>query len=64
MCNDYAFLVISQPTPTFLSLVQKAARDNHDKTISAKEQLPKLDFTSNCEDVQKELEKSYLNNVG
>jgi hypothetical protein len=44
-------LITSQPTPTFLGLVEKAARDTHDKTISVKEKLVKLDFTNSYEDV-------------
>jgi hypothetical protein len=47
-----------------LGLVKEAARDNHDKTISVKEQLAKLDFTRSCEEVQKEFKRSYLENVG
>jgi hypothetical protein len=38
-------LAISQPTPAFLGLVEKSARDNHDKTLSTKEKLAKLNFT-------------------
>ncbi|KAH8653949.1 hypothetical protein BGZ60DRAFT_158476 [Tricladium varicosporioides] len=56
-------LVISQPTPAFLDLVGKAARDTHDKTISTKEKLAKLGFTSRCEDVHKEFKKSYLDKI-
>jgi hypothetical protein len=59
-----ASLVISQPTPAFLGLVKKAARDNYDKTLSTKEKLAKLDFTYSCKDVEKEFKRSYLNNVG
>lgn len=55
--------ITSQPTPTLLGLVQKAARDTHDKTISAKEKLAKLDFTSSCGDVQMEFRRSYLDKV-
>ena len=58
-----ASLVISQPTPAFLGLVEKAARDTHDKTSSAREKLAKLDFTSSCEDVHKEFKRSYLDKV-
>jgi len=57
-------LITSQPTDIFLRLVEKAARDTHDKTISAKEQLVKLDFTSSCEDVQNEYKRSYQDKVG
>ena len=64
MSSREAPLVTSQPTPTFLGLVEKAARDTHDKTISAKEKLVKLDFTSRCEDVQKEFKRRYLDKVG
>ena len=64
MSSREAPLVTSQPTPTFLGLVEKAARDTHDKTISAKEKLVKLDFTSSCEDVQKEFKRSYMDKVG
>jgi hypothetical protein len=32
-------------------LVEKAARDTYDKTISVKEKLVKLDFTNSYEDV-------------
>jgi hypothetical protein len=60
----FASLAISQPTPTFLDLVEKAARDSHDETISAKEKLAKLDFTSSCDDMQKEFKRSYLDTVG
>jgi hypothetical protein len=56
-------LIISQPTSTFLGLVEKAARDTHNKTISAKEKLTKLDFTSSCGDVHKEFKGSYLDKV-
>ncbi|PMD28969.1 hypothetical protein L207DRAFT_574583 [Hyaloscypha variabilis F] len=56
-------LIISQPTPTFLDLVEKAARDLHDKTISAKERLVKLDLTSSCEDVCKEFKRDYLDKI-
>jgi hypothetical protein len=56
-------LIISQPIPTFLGLVKKAACDTHDKTISAKEKLVKLDFISNCEDVQKKFKRSYMDKV-
>jgi hypothetical protein len=54
---------ISDPTPIFLDLVKKAARDSHDKTISAQEKLAKLDFTSSCADVEKEFKRVYLSNV-
>ena len=57
-------VIISQLIPTFLGLVKKAARNIHNKTISAKEKLVKLDFTSRCEDVQKEFKRSYLDKVG
>jgi len=56
-------LAISQPTTIFLHLVKKAARDIHDKKISAKEKLTKLEFTSGCGDVQNKF-KSYLDQVG
>ena len=58
------FLSISQPTPTLLHLVGNAARDCREKTISAKDKpLTKLDFTSSCEDVQKEFIRSYQDKV-
>ena len=56
-------LIISLPTPTFLGFVKDAARDTHDKTISAKEKLAKLDFTSSCEDIHKEFKRDYLDKV-
>ncbi|TVY20232.1 hypothetical protein LARI1_G001642 [Lachnellula arida] len=56
-------LVISQPTITFLGLVEEAARDTYDKTISAKEKLAKLNFTSSCEEVYKEFKRSYLDKI-
>jgi hypothetical protein len=56
-------VIISQPIPTFLGLVEKAARDAHDKTISVKEKLIKLDFTSSCKDVYNEFKRSYLDKV-
>lgn len=56
--------MISQPTPTFLGLVQNAAADTNDQTISTKEKLAKLDFTSSCEDVHKEFKRDYLDKVG
>jgi hypothetical protein len=45
-------------------LVEKAARDTHDNTISAKEKLVKLDFIGSCEDVHNEFKRSYLDKVG
>ena len=57
-------LITSQPTDIFLRLVEKAARDTHDKTVFAKEQLVKLDFISSCEDVQNEYKRSYQDKVG
>jgi hypothetical protein len=56
-------IIISQLTPTFLGLVEKAACNAHDKTISAKEKLVKLDFTSSCKDVYNEFKRSYLDKV-
>ena len=56
-------IIISQPTPTFLGLVEKAARDTHDKTISAREKLVKLDFTSSYANVHNEFKRSYLDKV-
>jgi hypothetical protein len=48
------------PTDSFLCLVEKAASDCHDNTISAETKpVTNLKFTNNCENVQKELEKSY-----
>ncbi|KAF4625680.1 hypothetical protein G7Y89_g12484 [Cudoniella acicularis] len=62
-CRE-VLLVISQPTPLFLSLVEKAAHDNYDKTISDTNTITKLDFTGSCGDVQKEFKRSYLDSVG
>jgi len=56
-------LIISQLIPTFLGLVKKAACNIHDKMISAKEKLVKLDFTSSYEDVYNEFKRSYLDKV-
>lgn len=56
-------LIISQLILTFLGLVKKAARDTYNKTISAKEKLTKLNFTSSYEDVHKEFKGSYLDKV-
>ena len=57
-------LITSQLTLTFLGLVEKAACNTYNKMISAKEKLVKLNFTSSCEDVQKEFKRSYLDIVG
>jgi hypothetical protein len=51
-----------QPTSAFLRLVEKAARDIQDKTISAQEKLTKFPFTSGCEDMEKGF-KRYLDQV-
>jgi len=58
-------LEIWQPTDSFLRLVEKAATDCREQTISAKEKpVTKLKSTNNCEDVQKELGRSYPDMVG
>jgi hypothetical protein len=58
-------LTISPPTNHFLHLVEKAAVDCRDQTISAKEKpVTKLNSTNSCEDVQKEFKRSYQNKVG
>jgi hypothetical protein len=57
-------LAILQPTAAFLRLVEKAAYNNHNKTISAKDKFAKLDFTSSCKDIQEEFKRDYLDNVG
>jgi hypothetical protein len=58
-------LEIWQPTDSFLRLVEKAAIDCREQTISAKERpVTRLKSTSNCEDVQKELGRSYQEMVG
>jgi hypothetical protein len=58
-------LAISPPTNHFLRLVEKAAVDCRDQTISAKEKpVTKLNSTNSCEDVQKEFKRSYQNKVG
>ena len=58
-------IAISQPTPSFLRLVEEAARDCYDETISAKEMpVTKLVFTSSCADVQKEFRRRYQEKVG
>ncbi|KAF8846898.1 hypothetical protein BDZ45DRAFT_682227 [Acephala macrosclerotiorum] len=57
-------LAISQPTTTFLHLVEHAARDCRDRTISAEEKpVTKLNFTSSCADVQKEFIRSYQDKI-
>ncbi|KAE9367348.1 hypothetical protein N431DRAFT_561354 [Stipitochalara longipes BDJ] len=56
---------IWQPTDSFLRLVEKAAADYREQTISAKEKpVTKIKSTSNCEDVQKELRRSYQEMIG
>jgi hypothetical protein len=58
-------LAISPPTNHFLRLVEKAAIDCRDETISAKQKpVTKLNSTNSCEDVQKEFKRSYQNKVG
>jgi hypothetical protein len=54
-------LEIWQPTSGFLRLVEKAATDCCEQTISAEgKPVTRLKSTSNCKDVQKELGRSYL----
>jgi hypothetical protein len=58
-------LEIWQPIPSFLRLVDKAAADCREQIISAEEKpITRLKSTSNCEDVQKELGRSYSEMVG
>lgn len=53
-------VTISEPTTTFLRIVERAASDCRDKTMSAKEKpITKLEFTNSCEDMQKEFVRSY-----
>ncbi len=56
-------VVISQPISTFLGLVEKAAYNAYNKTISAKEKLVKLDFTSSYKDMYNKFKRSYLDKV-
>jgi hypothetical protein len=56
-------IIISQLTPTFLGLVEKAACDAYNKTISTKEKLVKLDFTSSYKDIYNKFKRSYLDKV-
>ncbi len=57
-------LAISQPTSYFLSLVEKAAGDFRDETISAKQQpITRINSMNGCKDVQNEFKESYLNKV-
>ncbi|KAH7364911.1 hypothetical protein BKA65DRAFT_573543, partial [Rhexocercosporidium sp. MPI-PUGE-AT-0058] len=57
-------LTISQPTTTFLRLVEQAARDCRESTISAKKKpVTKIDFTRSCADVQKEFVRSYQDKI-
>jgi hypothetical protein len=58
-------LAISPATSHFLRLVEKAAVDCHDQTISAKEKpVTKLKSTNSCKDVQTEFKKEYQDKVG
>jgi hypothetical protein len=58
-------LEIWQPTDSFLRLVEKVVTDCRDQTVSAKEKpVTKIQSTRNCEDVQKELGRSYREMVG
>ncbi|KAH8595122.1 hypothetical protein B0O99DRAFT_686977 [Bisporella sp. PMI_857] len=55
---------ISPPTAAFLRLVETAARDCRDNTISAQEKpVTKLDFTNSCADVQKEFIRTYQEKI-
>jgi hypothetical protein len=63
--NREKYLEVWPPADTFLRLVGKAASDCQEETISAvTKPVTNLKFTSNCENVQKELEKSYPDMVG
>jgi hypothetical protein len=58
-------LEIWKPTDSFLRLVESAATDYREQTISAKEKpITKLKSTSRCKDVQNELGRSYREMVG
>lgn len=56
-------IIISQLIPTFLSLVEKAAYNAYNKTISIKEKLIKLDFINSYKDIYNEFKRSYLNKI-
>jgi hypothetical protein len=56
-------IIISQLIPTFLSLIEKAAYNTYNKTISIKEKLIKLNFTNSYKDIYNKFKRSYLNKV-
>ena len=56
-------IIISQLIPTFLNLIEKAAYNTYNKTISTKEKLIKLNFTNSYKDIYNEFKRSYLNKV-
>lgn len=60
MSSRERLLEIWQPTDKFQRLVEKAGTVYREQTISAKETpVTKLQSTSQCEDVQKELGREY-----